>query len=119
MAHPKDGRAPAPARRGASGPRRARRPRRHIAVVHFADLPPLHQAMERTGDRPLGDAGGLAHLGRPEPLRPRGRDGRQDLRLTIGWPDGRRGWGAPWPLRGGRRRGLGLERWCGGRRALG
>src|SRR6266566_4906612 len=86
------GQAPAPARRGASGPRRALRPRRHIAVVHFADLPPLHQAMQRTGDRPLGEAGGLAHLGRPEPLRPRGREGRQDLPLTTGGRGGRR-WG--------------------------
>jgi hypothetical protein len=70
------GRAPAPARRGASVPRRALRPRRDIAVVHFADLPPLHQAMQRTGDRPLGEAGGLPHLGRPEPLRPHSREGR-------------------------------------------
>src|SRR5205823_12988853 len=106
------GRAPAPARRGASGPRRARRPRRHIAVVYFADLPPLHQALQRTGDRPLGEAGGLAHRGRPEPLRPRGREGRQDLLLTTGGRGGRR-W-APWPRLGGHRRGLGLERWRGG-----
>jgi hypothetical protein len=75
MAHHKGGLAPAPARRGASGPRRALLPRRHIAVVHFADLPPLHQAMKRTGNRPLGEASGLAHLSRPEPLRPRGRKG--------------------------------------------
>jgi hypothetical protein len=107
MTHHKDGLAPAPAWLGASGPRRALLPRRHIAVVNFADLPPLHQAMERTGDRPLGDAGGLAHLGRPEPLRPRGREGRQDLLLTTGRPCGRRGWWAPWPRLGGRRRVLG------------
>ena len=72
--------------------RRALLPRRHIAVVHFADLPPLQQAMERAGDRPLGDTGGLAHLSRPEPLRPRGREGRQDLLLTTGGLGGRRGW---------------------------
>ena len=98
-------------------PCRALQPRRHIAVVHFADLPPLHQAMQRTGDRPLGEAGGLAHLGWSEPLRPRGREGRQDLSLTTGWRGGRR-W-APWPRLGGRKRGLGLERWRGGRRTLG
>jgi hypothetical protein len=112
-----DGRAPAPARRGTSEPRRARRPRRHRAVVPCADLPPLQQAMERTGDRPLGKAGGLAHRGRPKPLRPRGREGRQDLSLTTGGRGGRR-WD-PWPQRGGRRRGLGLERWRGGRRPRG
>src|SRR5438132_795407 len=83
--------------------------RRHIAVVHFADLRTLDQPIERTGDRPLGEPGGLAHLGRPEPLRPRGREGRQDLPLTTGWLGGRR-W-APWPRLGGRRR--------GGRRTLG
>jgi len=94
------GRAPTPARRGASGPRRARRPCRHIAVVHFADLPPLHQVMQRTGDRPLGEAGGLAHLGRPEPLRPRGRQGRQDLPLTTGGAAG--GGGPPGPGSGAR-----------------
>jgi hypothetical protein len=70
----------------ASGPRRALLTRRHRAVVHCADLPSLHQAMERTGDGPLGDTGDLAHLGRPEPLRPRGREGYQDLSLTIGRP---------------------------------
>src|SRR5205807_3133135 len=117
MAHHQGGLAPAPARLGASGPRHALRPCRHIAVVHFADLPPLQQAMERAGDRPRGDAGGLAHLGRPEPLWPRGCEGRQDLRLTTGGRGGRR-W-APWPRLGGRRRGLGLERWRGGRRPLG
>jgi hypothetical protein len=74
-----------------------------------ADLPPLPQAMPRTGDRPRGEAGGLAHRGRPEPRRPRGREGRQDLSLTTEWRGGRR-W-APWPRRGGRRR--------GGRRPLG
>src|SRR3989449_7935363 len=73
--------------------------------------------MQRTGDRPLGEAGGLAHLGRPEPLRPRGREGRQDLPLTTGGLGGRR-WD-PWPRLGGRRRGLRLERWRGGRRTLG
>src|SRR5712691_739485 len=73
--------------------------------------------MERAGDRPLGDTGGLAHLGRPEPLRPRGREGRQDLLLTTGWL-GRRRW-APWPRLGGRRRSLGLELWRGGRRTRG
>ena len=110
------GQAPAPARRGASGPRRARRPRRHRAVVHGADLPPLQQAMERAGDRPLGEAGGLAHRGRPEPLRPRGREGRQDLLLTTGGRGGRR-WNT-WPRRGGRKRGLGLERGRGGAMGL-
>jgi hypothetical protein len=80
------GRAPAPARRGVSGPRRALRPRRHRAVVHCADLPPRHQARQCTGDRPLGEAGGLAHLGRSEPLCPRGCEGRQDRPLPTGGP---------------------------------
>jgi len=92
MAHHQGGLAPAPARLGASGPRHALRPCRHIVVAHFADLPPLHQAIERTGDRPRGDAGGLAHLGRPEPLWPRGCEGRQDLPLPTGELGGRRGW---------------------------
>jgi hypothetical protein len=91
--------------------------RRHIAVVHFADLPTLDQAMERTGDRPLGDPGGLAHLGRPEPLRPRGRDGRQDLPLATGRLGRRHGGGDPWDLRGDRRRSLGLSLWSYCRRA--
>ena len=90
------GRAPAPARRVVSGPRRALRPRRYRAVVHCADLPPLHETMQRTGDCPLGEAGSLAHLGRPEPRRPRGREGRQDLPLPPGGLGGRR-W-APCPL---------------------
>ena len=51
------GRAAAPARRGASGPRRALRPRPHLAVVPCAALLPRPQAMPRTGDRPLGEAG--------------------------------------------------------------
>src|SRR2546430_17344888 len=78
-------------------PRLALLTRRHIAVVHFADLPTLHQASEHTGDRPLGDPGGLAHLGRTEPLCPRGGDGRQDLPLTTRWLGRRRGWGEPRP----------------------
>ena len=73
--------------------------------------------MQRAGDRPLGEAGGLAHLGRPEPLRPRGREGRQELPLTTGGRGGRR-WD-PWPRLGGRRCGLGLECRRGGRRTLG
>src|SRR5205807_1556199 len=65
MAHHQGGLAPAPARLGASGPRHTLRPCRHIAVAHFADLPPLHQAIERTADwgarRTAGVVGPLAH----------------------------------------------------------
>src|SRR5258707_974377 len=64
--------------------------RRHIAVVHFADLSTLHQAIERTGHRALWDPCGLAHLSRTEPLRTRCRDRRQDLRLATRWLDSRR-----------------------------
>src|SRR5438552_16001508 len=59
--------------------------RRYIAVVHFADLSTLHQAIERTGHRALCDPGGLAHLSRTDPLRTRCRDRRQDLRLATRW----------------------------------
>ena len=79
----------------------------------------LQQAMERAGDRPLGDTGGLAHRSRPEPLRPRGREGRQDLPLTTGGRGGRRGWWDPWPMLWVSRRGRCLSLWRGGRRARG
>src|SRR6476659_4296246 len=88
-----------------------------MPAVAGLNLATLLQAMERAFYRPLGDTGSLAHLSRPEPLRPRGREGRQDLSLTTGWLGGRR-W-APWPRLGGRRRGLGRERWRGGRRTRG
>src|SRR5689334_5332265 len=75
--------------------------------------------MERTGDRPLREAGGLAHLGSLEPLRPRGREGRQDLLLTTGWPGGRYGLWDPGPRLGVRRHGHSLELGRGFQRVLG
>src|SRR5437879_1802675 len=80
--------------------RLARLTRRDIAVVHFADLSTLHQTIERTGHRALWDPGGQAHLSRTEPLRTRGRDRRQDLRLATRWLDRRRRRGDHCPLFG-------------------
>src|SRR5712671_794180 len=64
--------------------------RRYIAVLHFADLSTLHQAIERTGHRSLWNPCGLAHLSRTEPLCTCCSDRRQDLRLATRWLDRRR-----------------------------
>ena len=78
--------------------RLARRTRRDIAVMHFADLSTLYQAIERTGHRALWDPCGLAHLSRTEPLRTRCRDRRQDLRLATRGLDRRRRRGDHGPI---------------------